>query len=154
MTADGLVGDKTLAAWEKAGKPKLKTESKSKPNPHRPKQSRQKLVIDGKWGTGTTKALQQVLGTPVDGKVSFQPVAFRDQNPGLMSGWQWTSNPRSSNVIEALQGKLGVTKDGRIGPETIRGLQRKLGTPKDGRVSKPSTMVRELQRNLNAGKLW
>lgn len=157
VTADGLVGDKTVAAWEKAGKPKLKKESKSKPSPHRPKQSRQKLVIDGKWGTGTTKALQQVLGTPVDGKVSFQPVAFRDQNPGLMSGWQWTSNPRSSNVIEALQEKLGVPKskrDGRIGPDTISRLQRKLGTPKDGRVSKPSTMVRELQRNLNAGKLW
>lgn len=154
VTADGLVGDDTTAAWEKAGKPKLKKESKSKPSPARPKKSRAKLTVDGKWGAATTKALQQILGTPVDGKVSFQPAAYKSQNPGLMTGWKWTNSPRSSNVIEALQGKLGVSKDGRIGPNTIEALQRKLKTPVDGRVSRPSTMVRELQRNLNAGKLW
>ncbi|MDN6284021.1 MAG: peptidoglycan-binding protein [Corynebacterium sp.] len=32
VTDDGLVGDDTTAAWEKAGKPKLKKESKSKPS--------------------------------------------------------------------------------------------------------------------------
>ncbi|MGO2378097.1 peptidoglycan-binding protein [Brevibacterium aurantiacum] len=56
--------------------------------------------------------------------------------------------------MEALQRKLGVSADGRIGPSTLRALQRKLGTPVDGRVSNPSVMVRELQKNLNAGKLW
>ena len=71
-----------------------------------------------------------------------------------MSGWKWTSSPRSSNVIEALQHKLGVSADGRIGPDTITALQRKLGTGVDGKVSNPSPMVKELQRNLNAGKLW
>ena len=153
VTADGLVGEDTAAAWEKAGNPKLKKTEPSKPaEPSKPKAD--KIKVDGKWGSGTTEALQRVLGTPVDGEVSFQPVAFKSENPGLLSGWEWTKSPRSSNVIEALQGKLGVSKDGRIGPQTVRALQRKLGTPVDGRVSNPSVMVRELQKNLNAGKLW
>lgn len=150
VTADGLVGEDTIAAWEKAGKPKLK-KSKSKP---KPKPKADKLTVDGKWGRATTRRVQEELGTPVDGEVSFQPDAYEDENPGLLSGWEWVSNPRSSNVIEALQQKLGVDDDGRIGPNTIRALQRKLGTGVDGVVSNPSAMVKQLQRNLNAGKLW
>lgn len=149
---DGMVGPTTLTAWEKAGKPKLKKAAPSKPKP--PKSKVKQITVDGKWGRDTTRRLQEELGTPVDGEVSFQPVAFKSQNPGLLSGWEWTKNPRSSNVIEALQGKLGVTPDGRIGPDTIRGLQRKLGTGIDGKVSNPSAMVKQLQENLNAGKLW
>lgn len=152
---DGLVGDDTMAAWEKAGKPKLKKSGGSKPSkPSAPKGKGANLTEDGKWGKATTRAVQRILGTPVDGVVSFQPSAYRSQNPGLLSGWDWTDTPRSSNVIEALQKRLGVSADGRIGPQTIRALQRKLGTPVDGRVSNPSVMVKQLQRNLNAGKLW
>ena len=149
---DGMVGSTTLTAWEKAGKPKLKKTAPSKPKPSKPKAD--KLTVDGKWGTSTTKALQRILGTPVDGVVSFQPVAYKADNPGLLSGWEWTSNPRSSNVIEALQRKLGVDDDGRIGSNTIKALQRKLGTGIDGKASNPSPMVKQLQENLNAGKLW
>ena len=120
VTADGLVGEDTAAAWEKAGNPKLKKTEPSKPaEPSKPKAD--KIKVDGKWGSGTTEALQRVLGTPVDGEVSFQPVAFKSENPGLLSGWEWTKSPRSSNVIEALQGKLGVSKDGRIGPRSRSG---------------------------------
>lgn len=148
LVPDGLAGDKTIDKAEELGlkwmrKPKSKPASKVS-----------QLDVDGKWGTGTTRRVQEELGTPVDGVVSFQPAAYRSQNPGLLSGWEWTNIPRSSNVIEALQQRLGVTDDGRIGPTTIRALQRKLGTPVDGRVSNPSVMVRQLQRNLNAGKLW
>lgn len=150
LVPDGLAGDKTIDKAESLGlkwtrKPK-KTSKPSKPKAN--------LDVDGKWGESTTKALQRVLGTPVDGEVSFQPVAYKAQNPGLLSGWEWTKNPRSSNVIEALQKKLGVTADGRIGPNTIKALQRKLGTGVDGKVSNPSPMVKQLQENLNAGKLW
>ena len=149
---DGMVGATTLTAWEKAGKPKLKKSTPSKPKPSQSKVKQ--ITVDGKWGQATTRRLQEELGTPVDGEVSFQPVAFKAQNPGLLSGWEWTKNPRSSNVIEALQRKLGVSDDGRIGPDTISELQRKLGTGVDGKVSNPSPMVKQLQRNLNAGKLW
>ena len=126
----------------------------SKPSKPKPSKPSGPLDVDGKWGSGTTREIQKILGTPVDGDVSFQPTAYKAENPGLLSGWKWTSSPRSSNVIEALQHKLGVSADGRIGPDTIKALQRKLGTGVDGKVSNPSPMVKELQRNLNAGKLW
>lgn len=130
------------------------TAPKPKPKPSKPSEPSGKLTVDGKWGSDTTTELQKLLGTPADGEVSFQPVAYKADNPGLLSGWEWTDKPRSSNVIEALQQKLGVADDGRIGPETISELQRNLGTPVDGVVSNPSVMVKVLQRNLNAGKLW
>lgn len=149
LIPDGLAGDKTIVKAEALG---LKW--KRKPKKSAPKPQAGKLTVDGKWGKSTTREVQKLLGTPVDGEVSFQPVAYKAQNPGLLSGWSWTKNPRSSNVIEALQRKLGVTDDGRIGPNTIKALQRKLGTGIDGKVSNPSPMVKELQRNLNAGKLW
>lgn len=150
LVPDGLAGDKTIDKAEDLG---LKWTRKPKGS-SKPKPKVDKLTVDGKWGEATTRRVQEELGTPVDGEVSFQPVAFKSENPGLLSGWEWTKNPRSSNVIEALQRKLGVSADGRIGPSTLRALQRKLGTPVDGRVSNPSVMVRELQKNLNAGKLW
>lgn len=148
---DGMAGKDTIAKASKDGFTWKRKPKASKPEP---KPAAAKVAVDGKWGTGTTKALQKLLGTPVDGEVSFQPVAFKAQNPGLLSGWEWTKRPRSSNVIEALQKKLGVTADGRIGPNTIKALQRKLGTGVDGKVSSPSAMVKQLQRNLNAGKIW
>ena len=46
-------------------------------------------AADGYWGADTTRALQQVLGTPVDGVVSSQSAAWRSQNPGLTTGWEW-----------------------------------------------------------------
>ena len=55
-------------------------------------------------------------------------------------------------VIRALQKKLGVTVDGYIGPQTVRALQKYLGTPVDGVISKPSLMVKEMQKRLNEGK--
>lgn len=150
LVPDGLAGHKTIDKAEALGLEWTRKPKKSKPS--KPKAA--KLTVDGKWGKSTTKALQKILGTPIDGEVSFQPVAYRDENPGLLLGWELTKNPRSSNVIEALQKKLGVTADGRIGPNTIKALQRELGTVADGVVSNPSAMVKQLQRNLNAGKLW
>lgn len=155
VTVDGMAGKDTWAEAEKDGfEWKRKTSGSSSSDSSGSKAS---LTVDGKWGRGTTRAVQKLLGTPVDGEVSFQPSAFKAQNPGLLSGWEWTSSPRSSNVIEALQKKLGLPKsqqDGRIGPTTISALQRKLGTPVDGAVWNPSLMVKELQKNLNEGKLW
>lgn len=141
------------AARKKGGTTSPKPSKPAPAKPSKPKPAG-KIDVDGKWGKSTTKEVQKLLGTPIDGEVSFQPVAYKAQNPGLLSGWEWTKNPRSSNVIEALQRELGVDDDGRIGPDTIRALQRKLGTGVDGVVSNPSAMVKQLQRNLNAGKLW
>lgn len=106
------------------------------------------LKVDGKWGPRTTRALQQALGTPVDGVISSQP-----RNPvteALYGGVTWGNN--GSPMVRALQRKVGATRDGKLGPQTIRQLQSHLGTPVDGVISRPSSMVvRAMQRRLNAG---
>lgn len=83
-----------------------------------------KLVVDGQWGSGTTRALQKALGVNVDG----------DIGPA---------------TISALQRKLGVSVDGQMGPATISGLQRLLKVTADGQLG-PDT-VRALQTYLNNG---
>lgn len=108
------------------------------------------IAVDGSWGPQTTRALQRVLGTPVDGVISGQyPNAVTRAIPACDF-----STRGGSTVIRALQRRLGVPADGYIGPETVSALQRYLGTPVDGVVSRPrSLMVEALQRRLNTGRL-
>ena len=111
------------------------------------------LAVDGYWGAATTRALQKVLGTPVDGVVSSQSSAWKASNPGLTGGWEWVSAPKGSQVIAALQKKLGVTDDGLIGPNTIKALQKRMGTTQDGVLSKESTCITALQKRLQKGTI-
>lgn len=112
-----------------------------------------KLTVDGQWGKGTTRRLQQIFGTPADGIVSNQHAGYKADNPGLVSGWEWEDYPKGgSQLIKALQKWAGMASgaiDGMIGPATIKALQRKLGTPVDGKVSNPSQMVKALQTWAN-----
>lgn len=110
-----------------------------------------KIAEDGIWGKDTTRKAQEVFGTPVDGIVSNQYQYYKSQNPGLLSTtFDWKANPKGgSNLIYAIQRKVGASADGFIGPGTIKAMQRWLGTPQDGKVSYPSTMVRAFQRWLN-----
>lgn len=115
-----------------------------------------RLAVDGFWGTATTRRLQQELGTPVDGVVSSQSVAWRNSNPGLTTGWDWVSDADGSRVLATLQRRIGMGSgqvDGKIGPQTIRALQGYLGTPVDGVISRESRAVMELQQRLNAGRV-
>lgn len=116
-----------------------------------------KLTVDGYWGTATTKALQSRLGTPVDGVVSSQSNYWKAKNPGLTTGWEWVSESRAegSQMVIALQKKLGVTADGLIGSTTIKALQLKLAAGvADGVFDAPSPAIEKLQTNLNSGLLW
>lgn len=113
-----------------------------------------KLTVDGKWGKATTTRLQQIFGTPVDGVVSNQWAAYKDDNPGLTSGWDWDAKPngKGSSLIKAMQkwaGMPAAKRDGEIGPESIKAFQKKLGTFMDGKVSAPSQMVKALQKWAN-----
>lgn len=126
-----------------------------------------KLDPDGWWGKGTTTKLQQALGTPVDGIISSQNVAFDSVNPGLTTGWEWLdpqlANKRGGSAcIRALQAWAGVPvkdRDGFIGPQTIGYVQRKLkkmGYYKgrvDNKLSSPSLTIKGLQRALNDGAI-
>jgi len=84
------------------------------------------LVVDGKLGLATVRALQRALHVTVDG----------DWGPA---------------TTRALQQLLKVRVDGDFGPASTRALQRRLGVRADGDVG-PAT-IRALQQRLNAGAL-
>ncbi len=120
--------------------------------PPTPAPGRPNLLVDGRWGSATTMALQNELGTPVDGVVSSQRMAYRDTNPGLTTGWEWVRDPIGSQLIGAVQRRVGVDDDGIIGPVTIKALQRHLGMRVvDGEIWNPSATVTALQKRLNDG---
>lgn len=106
------------------------------------------LAIDGYWGSATTRALQKALGVAVDGVISGQHPNNSTTRAIPSASF---STRTGSNVIRALQRKIGVKSDGYIGPATVRALQKYLGTNVDGIISKPSFMVKEMQRRLNKG---
>ncbi len=110
------------------------------------------IAVDGKWGQQTTRALQAILGTTVDGVVSHQ---WRSRHNENLYAAQFDRTAVGSEVIRAVQ--RTVTYPGRVdglcGPMTIRALQRHLGTTVDGVISPVSQMVTALQRRINAGRL-
>lgn len=107
------------------------------------------LDVDGYWGPATVRACQKALGTEEDGIVSGQD--SRDMRAiGGVPSTAWQVGRGGSDVIAALQSKVGVEADRYFGPNTCRALQRYLGTEQDGVLSRPSECVREMQRRLNA----
>lgn len=112
-----------------------------------------RLKADGLWGSATTRRLQHVLGTPVDGSISSQPLVWREKNPGLTTGWDWTMYANGSRAISALQEVLSVARDGKFGENSIRAFQHRMGTTVDGELWKESPAIKELQRRLNKGKV-
>ena len=120
----------------------VKEPSKEEPKKHI-------VDVDGKWGTDTTKKAQEVFGTTVDGLVTDQRVEYKSANPGLFS-FEWKSNPTGySELIKAIQKKVGANVDGWIGTETIKKMQKYFGTIQDGCISNPSDVVRAFQEWLN-----
>lgn len=122
-----------------------------------PAPAKEQIKVDGKWGPATTRRLQQIFGTTVDGKVSHQYASYRASNPGLDYGsFQWESNPSGySPMIKAFQGCLnvwinaGLTDDGHIGPKTIRAIQTWLGCGADGHFDAVSPAIKKLQEWIN-----
>ena len=107
------------------------------------------IAVDGVWGPELTRRLQEIFGTPQDGKISNQPTSNKRYCAGI-TVCEWSNHPSGgSTLVKALQKWAGVTADGYIGPQTIRALQRKLGTAVDGVISNPSAMVRALQEWCN-----
>ena len=107
------------------------------------------LDVDGEWGPATTRAVQTVLGTPVDGIVDGQRAVYKKHWPNcLTSSWRF-GRSGSSPMIAALQHVCGCDADGIAGPATCRALQARLGVSVDG-IFGPNS-VKALQRRLNAG---
>lgn len=115
---------------------------------------KKQIPINGIWDSTLTKRLQEIFGTPADGIVSNQHSAYKAKNPGLGSGWDWQAKPngKGSQLIKKMQEWAGMPakqRDGEFGPNTCKAIQKKLGTTRDGYVSKPSAMVKALQRWVN-----
>lgn len=112
------------------------------------KQSLVNLTVDGSWGGQTTRALQSVLGTPVDGVISNQVKNRVTENIHSV-----TYGKGGSLLIKKMQQVLKVRIDGYIGEETTKALQRRMGTPVTGGISKKgSAVVKEMQRRLNENR--
>ena len=107
------------------------------------------ISVDGVWGPELTSRLQEIFGTPQDGRISNQPTSNRECCVGITVA-EWSKKlSGGSALIRKLQEWAGTTEDGYIGPQTIRAMQKKLGTPVDGVISNPSAMVRALQEWCN-----
>lgn len=108
------------------------------------------IDVDGKWGSATTRKAQKVFKTTVDGIVTDQYKCYENENPGLIA-FEWLDNPSDygSELIRAIQKKVGANIDGHIGPETIKKMQKWLGTVQDSCVSNPSDVVKAFQKWLN-----
>src|SRR5699024_5620556 len=116
LAVDGMAGKATYNKLNGKSSPKT---SKSKSN----------LTVDGKWSKSTTKALQKALGTHVDGIISKQP---RNSVSQSLYGNTVSFGSGGSNIIVALQKKIGASVDGKLGTNTIKKLQSYLGTTVDG----------------------
>lgn len=138
LEIDGIPGPQTLAA--------LRGASIVPAAAHQP-------AVDGYWGDATTRLLQGVLGTTVDGIVSSQAAVNRDALPGCTTGWEFvpTEVAEGSLLIEAMQTALGVEADGLMGPDTVNALAARYGLEGDGALDAPSPTVEAMQRALLNG---
>lgn len=109
------------------------------------------LDVDGYWGSATTKRAQEVLGTPADGIVSSQDSGWRNILKGCTSGWEFTSDPQGSQLIAAIQKKIGTEADGIFGRNSVNAFIEYMGFGADGVLDAPSNSIKEMQRRLNKG---
>lgn len=115
--------------------------------PPREDSGKDALDVDGWLGAASVSEWQRQLGTTVDGVVSGQ---VRDNAPRFRNllpvGWERSG----SQMVVALQMRIGATPDGIIGRETVTLLQERLGVTADGRLGFETACA--VQRSLNAGE--
>ena len=86
---------------------------------------KQPVTVDGKFGSQSVKALQKVLGTVQDGKISGQTSSLKKYHTGFSNSIEYGKG--GSACIKALQKMLGLkSPDGQLGPNTIKAFQKYL----------------------------
>lgn len=159
----GIDADHVVQHWDVCGKncpsqvrakgdgARFKKAISSSDNPVNSTPEIGKLVEDGKLGQNTVRRLQQIFGTPIDGKISNQLSVYKSICSGIMpDAIEWENVKRGgSALVKAMQRAIEEKEDGYIGPKFIEGWQRKLGTFVDGNLSNPSQCIRALQRWAN-----
>lgn len=157
-TSTECPGNYDLVALDKLarGTTSSKPSKPSKPStPSKTSTSKKKLVVDGRFGTSTVKALQSFLNTKgakmavdgragkatwkalqtflkapiVDGQISHQSYKASELGNGISQGWKYTGrNSKGSKTVVALQKWLGVKADGVWYESTTKALQNKLNS--------------------------
>ena len=111
----------------------------------------EQLKVDGWWGKDTTKRLQQIFKTTVDGVVSNQDPAQKKYLLRADSGsWDFKGTGNGSDLIGAMQRYVGEKDDGFMGAKTIKAWQKKLGVTVDGYMGENT--VKKLQQWINKQK--
>lgn len=84
-----------------------------------------KIAVDGKFGSNSVKALQKVLGTTQDGKISGQLTTLKKYHSGFTNAITYST--AGSTTVRKLQKLLGLSGiDGQLGPNTIKAFQKYL----------------------------
>lgn len=112
-----------------------------------------KLEVDGYLGTLSVTAWQLAMGTVADGVITGQDSCNREHLSNLVAV---TYDGGGSQLVQAIQRKVGADVDGYMGPQTVRCLQAWLNNncgeslEVDGYLG-PCT-AKAVQRAINAGK--
>lgn len=109
------------------------------------------LAVDAWYGPATITRTQEVVGATPDGVVSGQSTASREYLVNIGDGWEFNDGG-GSQMVAAIQARLGVDPDGYMGPVTISAWQERLGVEPDEYMG-PVTVC-AIQTALNRGGLW
>ena len=124
------------------------TGGNSKPESSKPSTSSSEIKVDGWWGIDTTKLLQKIFKTPVDGIVSNQDPAQKKYLLRADSkAWDFKGHGNGSDLIGAMQRYVGEKDDGFMGKKTIKAWQKYLGVSSDGKMGEKT--VKALQKWAN-----
>ena len=112
------------------------------PAPKPPAKPATGLKLDGMLSSATIRRWQQIMGTPVDGRIT--------EPSDLVKAVQRRLNAHGARL--SVDGR-GIRQDGRT-YQTVRALQRYLGVTATGALThgKSSPTIVALQRRLNTGK--
>ena len=108
------------------------------------------IKVDGDWGRETTKGLQTVLGTEVDGEISNQPQKYRQYALAVSASWEWKQSgyEGGSAAIKALQKETGNKNvDGLQGKNSNKLLNTWLGLKESKYITENT--VKALQAWIN-----
>ena len=131
------------------------TTPETKPAKKKADEKQNGIEVDGSWGFETTRKAQEVFKTKVDGIVSKQPWSNKKHLPACsMKSWQFWQTRKlylgGSDLIKAMQKRLGVEVDGYFGKESVRALQKLVGISQSGKCD--AETVKAFQKWLNKTK--
>lgn len=114
---DGVVGNDTIAAWEKAGKPKLKKSAPSKPKPSTSKAPKFPLP-DGHWYGEESSDPRNHSGYYKSDQAGIRKWQTKMKDRGWSIAVDGIFGPGSAKVASQFQREKGLRVDNAVGRET------------------------------------